>query len=323
MNNIIQQLIKTLPSFNDLIFFKNSSVSENMIQIFVNIINICNYKCKYCYNINNINNIKLNLTKLLQFLIILNNKTKKNIQLLFLGGEPTLHPDLLDFVKKIQNYIFIHLYIHSNLSATTEFYFNLLKYQRVNFIFSWHSSNKNFYIKAKNIKNTINTNKFKKQIFVVMYEHDNINIANLIYKMLIDINATVELCLIDVIVRRNNPYIYNQNQINNALMLNNREEKNIILYYKNNFQISINEFQYACLIYYNYIKDYTNWQCISRMQYIHTNGDIFNCLEQYYLNMQPLFNIYNFKNLQNFNFIFNKMIYCKQCKCQLAEKKKI
>jgi len=44
-----------------------------------------------------------------------------------------------------------------------------------------------------------------------MYEHDNINIANLIYKMLIDINATVELCLIDVIVRRNNPYIYNQN----------------------------------------------------------------------------------------------------------------
>lgn len=40
------------------------------------------------------------------------------------------------------------------------------------------------------------------------------------------------------------------------------------------------------------------------MQYIHTNGDIFNCSEQYYLNNKPLFNIYNFKNLQNFNIFF-------------------
>lgn len=70
------------------------------INVTVNIIDNCNYTCNYCYNKDYRSNNILNLTALYNYIL----KTKLNIALDILGGEPTLHPDLLIFVRRCQNY---------------------------------------------------------------------------------------------------------------------------------------------------------------------------------------------------------------------------
>ena len=64
----------------------------------VYIADVCNYNCEYCYNKKPRTGKLLDLDKLLQFLIDMQQKTKKRIAVELIGGEPTLHPGMLDFL---------------------------------------------------------------------------------------------------------------------------------------------------------------------------------------------------------------------------------
>jgi hypothetical protein len=66
----------------------------------------------------------------------------KYIQLELIGGEPTLHPDLVDFCEKISHIPNIFTTIYTNFSKPAEYYLKLLNIDnRLSLILSWHTSN--------------------------------------------------------------------------------------------------------------------------------------------------------------------------------------
>jgi MoaA/NifB/PqqE/SkfB family radical SAM enzyme len=83
---------------------KTVAFSKNAVNIFFHILTQCNLKCKHCYiNIEQHGKQKLSIETIKTWLEMFarNNKT---VNVIFLGGEPTMHPDLpaaVKFAKKI------------------------------------------------------------------------------------------------------------------------------------------------------------------------------------------------------------------------------
>ena len=93
-------------------------MNKNNFKLLVFIIDSCNYSCEYCYNDLPRTNKKIDLNKLYFFIseILLKKLNKKYIQLELIGGEPTLHPDLIDFCEKISHIPNIFTTIYTNFS---------------------------------------------------------------------------------------------------------------------------------------------------------------------------------------------------------------
>lgn len=321
MKNYIINLIQQLPSFDDLMQIKNNNIKNNTIQIFVSFNTICNFSCKYCYAKSK-KQLQININQLYDFLILHHNQFNKNIDLYLVGGEPTLHPDIIIFCKLCSKLNYIHIYVHSNFSANLNIYIKLLVFPNVSLILSWHIQNSIFSSNAKKLKEIYNYSKFKKQLFIIMYEHENTLLAKMIYKTLEKIDANIELSLIDLNVKRiNNIYKYTNEQINDAIQFSNKnKEPNIIFKYNNGKELYLSEFQYNCLIYYKYIKSFNNWKCESgnSQLYIHTNGDIYPCMSRYYLKQYAIGN-YAMKKIP---YIAN-ISCCRHCQCISISKTRI
>jgi organic radical activating enzyme len=73
------------------------------------------------------------------FFEFLHQKTNKKLSIEFIGGEPTLHPELLSFTKKLSTISFINtIESFTNLSKDLEYYKQLLD-ANVHLFCSWHS----------------------------------------------------------------------------------------------------------------------------------------------------------------------------------------
>ncbi|MEA1947391.1 MAG: radical SAM protein [Thermodesulfobacteriota bacterium] len=79
---------------------KTVAFSKNAINVFFHILTNCNLKCKHCYiNKKQHGENTLPLETIEAWLKVFASKTK-NANVIFLGGEPTLHPDLSLAIKK-------------------------------------------------------------------------------------------------------------------------------------------------------------------------------------------------------------------------------
>ncbi|MBE9530303.1 MAG: radical SAM protein [Proteobacteria bacterium] len=79
---------------------KTVAFSKNATNVFFHILTKCNLKCKHCYiNKKQHGDITLPLETIEAWLEVFSSKNK-NANVIFLGGEPTLHPDLSLAVKK-------------------------------------------------------------------------------------------------------------------------------------------------------------------------------------------------------------------------------
>jgi sulfatase maturation enzyme AslB (radical SAM superfamily) len=111
--------------YSQLLYGNNKHISA----IIVNIIDICNYNCYYCYNKKPRTNKILDLHALIHFIDWFSNNINSNIILFILGGEPTLHPQLFDFCvflrKKYKN---INCRIVTNFSYDIKKILTLLEY---------------------------------------------------------------------------------------------------------------------------------------------------------------------------------------------------
>lgn len=145
--------------------------------IIVDIIDVCNYNCYYCYNKRPRTNKLLDLNKLYDFCKWYHDNINSLINICMLGGEPTLHPDLLRFCQKITStYPTVKCGIITNFSKDLKYYLALLN-ARVDLILSWHSlsndkNNQEFICKVNDIPyHFFEENKIK---ISVMYEKLNI-----------------------------------------------------------------------------------------------------------------------------------------------------
>lgn len=92
--------------------------------------NVCNYKCHYCFPGSNdgthrwpdYKKILDNMIELMNF--YKTNKGKKNFDIKITGGEPTLWPDLKDFILEIKKQANVITRISTNGSRTLTYWYN-------------------------------------------------------------------------------------------------------------------------------------------------------------------------------------------------------
>jgi MoaA/NifB/PqqE/SkfB family radical SAM enzyme len=90
------------------------SFSKNATNVFFHILTQCNLKCRHCYI-----NPKQQGKELVPLSTIKNwlqvfSKKKEAVNVIFLGGEPTLHPDLSSAIKKVRELGFGSVTVDTN-----------------------------------------------------------------------------------------------------------------------------------------------------------------------------------------------------------------
>lgn len=140
-------------------------------RLLVFIVDRCNYNCEYCYNHFPRTQKCLDLSKVYEFIykIIFGKMKKKFLHLDLIGGETLLHPQLIDFCKKISNDKSIFTTVYSNFSLPIDKYKQLLA-SNVHLLLSWHYCADPDRYKEK--FSMLSKDEIEKQITLsIMYEH--------------------------------------------------------------------------------------------------------------------------------------------------------
>lgn len=262
-----------------------------MIFILAYIIDVCNYNCAYCYNEKPRTNKVLDLNRLYAFLEYLQKRTKKNIDIELIGGEPTLHPNLIDFCQKLCSLPKTHCSIYSNFSSNTSLYIQLLELG-VGFTLSSHGQHEDFAAKLDEIpfhyykKNNINIR--------IMFEfNEYCNVKTLCEKLLIKYKDYFEPAII-----QSNCSVYSSKYIDfyNCIDKEVRQKYvyTVVDANKKHKLLTVNMAE-------QHFKNFKYWLCNAGLEYfyIHADGNIYSCINQYEHRQMPLCNINsNFNNIQ-------------------------
>lgn len=304
--------------------------SRNTINILVYTVDCCNYNCYYCYNVFPRTKQKLNLDYLHKYLQFIHaNAPKKSIDLEFIGGEPTLHPQLIEFCNKIKHDKYIRTNIYTNMSADINTYIQLLQ-SNVTLIASWHGTNEDHcnqhYIDM--VIDLVNLG-FKDQLDIrIMYEPNNTDNSILAFNRIKNIipHNKIEMSLLvqsNVIKADNSElYVYTNDQLSRFHEcvddLNKSDEKKEYV-----LTFSDGSIEYKCfndLFGYNQYS-YKHFLCDAKMcnLYIHCDGNIYPCVDYFTFNKQPLFSIYQTSHFK----VFNAPIICQldYCSCDWSIRK--
>lgn len=164
-------------------------VDDNNLYITSTIIDACNYSCQYCFNIDDRKSQKLDLDQFFKLLRkVRTENTARKLNIVLIGGEPTLHDQLEDFCCKVdQELEFSEVNICTNFSKSVEWYASMMqRTSSINFILSWHSTredplNKDFLAKLQKLKDLIeDRSRFE---VLVMAETNNFSNSLLALKM--------------------------------------------------------------------------------------------------------------------------------------------
>lgn len=101
---------------------------EKPVSIMLYIADLCNLKCSYCYNIFPRTSKILSVDSIINFLELHHQTLKRPINLLLIGGEPTLHPKFIDLLKHLRAECqFVEdIDVFTNLTASLETYIQAL-----------------------------------------------------------------------------------------------------------------------------------------------------------------------------------------------------
>ena len=265
-------------------FFQLNDI-KNIFTIFINIIDMCNYSCYYCFNNWPRTNIFIDINSLYNFIIYIksfNDNIKYKIEIC--GGEPTLHPDLFEFCQKIINNFkddIIDICIYSNGSQNAAYYQKFLQYKQINFILTYHNINNN---QKNNFIQTITTLKsylITQQIMIIiMYENRNytqcIKVFDYIYN-----NLTKDQIKLSLLNRDSNNVIITH--FDTSEVYQNLDEyfkrlhayTDVICYYNDN------TITYMSDTHFSYIHDtnFYKWLCYAGYRYIsiYPDGNVYKC----------------------------------------------
>ena len=93
---------------------KTVAFTKNAVNIFFHILTQCNLKCKHCYiNREQHGEQKLSIETIKAWLEVFARKNK-TANVIFLGGEPTMHPDLPAAVKSAKKIGYSSITVDTN-----------------------------------------------------------------------------------------------------------------------------------------------------------------------------------------------------------------
>ena len=282
------------------------------------IIDDCNYNCHFCYNIKPRTYQKLDLHQLQNYIQSVYQQIHKSIFLEILGGEPTLHNDLVSFCCQQLKYMkYVKTYIFTNFSQSLSYYLNLLN-NNIALSITWHS-------KHDDIKGLSFINKIK-AIPMHFFENPGIRLR-ILYEKKNTINALdafdalydshkkyLEFDLLSDI--NDEKYQYTKQEMiefnKRIRMLNPATENDYIFEYNNGNKKLL---KFTDIVKQEKFNFYM-WKCNAGKDclYIHANGDVYPCESYYFATTSNVFNgkisnIYNNK----INFKQHTLCKCYQC----------
>lgn len=286
------------------------------------IIDSCNYNCSYCYNKKPRTSKQLDLRKLLLFLEDVHKKTSKNIFLELIGGEPTLHPGLLEFCQTASKLKHVNtIYVYSNFSSDVSLYANLMRMCKIELNLSWHSTqhdkaNRCFYRKAKELQNIIvHSPSYSKLVsFNIMLEHSNLSNALLMHNLICKLGLMSSIAYVGDLknINSTNRYIYDKNEQQQIAQAMKMPLYDVTIEFSNGAQQNYNMNDLMRILDYGEISFY-GWKCnagIDRL-YMHCDSNVYRCQQEFENGYQPMYSM-----LDGHQMVLPHACSCKVCLCE-------
>jgi len=236
----------------------------------------CNIKCWYCYwnDEKDIREtVEHDFNKVIEFIKV---HKKKNLFFQFYGGEPTLHPKLIEYADRLnEEFDNVTLLMHTNLLRSKKYYEQFNKYDdfliNCSFHSDWVKNVDEWFEKVYLLKNS--------EVFFMLQENNTKQILRLYYKH----------------SNRKKLWICPIHQI-----LGTETYKNM----KSSYDLED--------IYEHSYNNYKNQMCKPGF-IIRENGDIMRCWAQM-PRRYKIFNIYKdpMKHIQDWTFCVSKICFCDQ-----------
>ena len=289
---------------------------KDCIHITAYIIDNCNYKCFYCYNRMPRSGCQQNLDKLYKFIKYIYSQVHRKISIELIGGEPTLHPDLYAFCKKISNLQYItNILIFSNFSKDIDFYYHLLNVSsKIQFDFSYHSiDNKINYLYMSKLNQIINIDAFHNRFIAsIMFEPGiNFKYSKYIFNMLHKEKIGYQNIDFRLVKPYSLSFMYTDDQISFFSSLVEKYKK-----HKYEFDLQYNdgtiEITSSELMDFNKKFYFKHWLCNAGIDsyYIHCDSQIYLCQSCYIENKMPI------STIDSFNLPKTPCIcQCENCGC--------
>ena len=258
----------------------------NVIHMTIYACDICNYDCFYCYNDKPRSKHILDLNKL-EALVRNLCKSYKFIEIDFVGGEPTLHPNIFNFLHSMQNLQDIVLVnIYTNFSQSVDFYLKILECNAKLTLTLHYSSYENSMSFIKKL-NDIGNRAFEINVMLQPKNFDGIlNVFNKM-KQINGLQQKVKLHLLNE--NKKCKIFYSQNQIDAfTKLIHNSYIKTFNVTYDDDTIEKLSEID----VMMNNLNSFKRWKCYIGRNYIyvHHDGNAYPCSTTFNM-MKPLFNI--------------------------------
>ena len=261
--------------------------------IVVNIADICNYNCYYCYNRRPRTNKLLDLGALHDFCKWYYDNINPLINICILGGEPALHPDLLRFCQKIASSCSaVKCAVITNFSKDLRYFLDLLD-AGADLILTWHSlpNDKNNQEFIHNV-NKIPYHFFEESRIKISVMYEKLNIRNALYAfdtMHSKFYKHMELSIVEnnhLHGKQSELYAYSQEELNEFKTriedkdyFSSQTSRMIIFEYSDRIEKKL----LSQTILDTTLADFHNYKCMAGMHQlqIYVNGDIAPCDDLY------------------------------------------
>lgn len=293
--------MKQAIEFKTLSYIKGSA--NNTLSIMLYIIDQCNFSCWYCYNDKPRTQQMLDLNKTYLFLKNIVLQYNRPIRLTLIGGEPTLHPDLYEFCKKVCTLKNVHINVFSNFSNNVILYKRLLTLsENINITFSYHIQYKDVFLKKFfNLLNLLHDKKYTQQIYISIVVESGQHFNNIIGVFNTAINfipyKNIDLLQLDL-QYANTEYTYTAEEwqklikcLNKIYNVKKQNEVYEITYSDQSTELVIAD----QLDFGKYKEITTEWICNAGIDefYCHSDGNIYRCQYAYMYKWNAIGNIYN------------------------------
>ena len=280
---------------------------DNPLDVVLFVADVCQLKCKYCYNKFPRTCQLADLSQFFEFIKKILAETKRPIKdLVLVGGEPTLHPELSSLIHKLLSLDIQNVILWTNFEQDLQSYYIPLLERGCKLAMSWHGKDddkKNLAFVKKALQLPDKYIELGQIVELdLMAEQDNFESFSLAFKML-QPKYKQTTCIWPVYTTDLVIGDYTAQQLKLWQQMSTKLERQV-------FQVEYEDDGSLKMPTPSY--NYCGWKCNAGLDYIyvHCNGNVYNCQSYYQFNQLPLFNLKDLGDVNLADFL-------KPCKCNV------